>query len=168
MKNLNIKKFIINFIIVFFIFLLDRVSKIYVINYFDGLSETQVSLNSFINIILVWNSGIGFGLLSFTDNYIYNFISLIIIFINLLIIFFIYKYDDIRCLFLSLVLGGSLGNLFDRIYYSGVPDFIDFNYNNFHWFIFNVADIFISLGVICLILVELFLNKKVLKKKDEN
>ena len=168
MKNLNIKKFIKYFIIIFFIFLLDRVSKIYVISYFDSVAETQIFLNSFINIILVWNSGIGFGLLSFTDNNIYNFITIIIFLINLLIIYFIYKYDDIRGLFLCLVLGGSLGNLFDRIYYSGVPDFIDFNYNNFHWFIFNVADIFISLGVMCLILVELFLNKKILKNKDEN
>ena len=165
MKNLNIKKFTINFIIVFLIFLFDRVSKAYVINYFDSFSETQIMFNSFINIILVWNSGIGFGLLSYQESSIYNLITAIIIFINLIIIYYIWKYEDIRSFFLSLILGGSLGNLFDRIYFSAVPDFIDLNYNDFHWFIFNVADIFITLGVLCLIFVELILNN--LKKNNE-
>ena len=62
------------------------------------------------------------------------------------------------------VLGGSWGNLFDRVYYSAVPDFIDFHIKDFHWFVFNVADIFITLGIMCLILVEVFINNKKGKK----
>ena len=165
-KN-NIKKFIFYFLIISIVFVLDRVSKIYVINYFENTLDTEIYLSNFLNIILVWNEGIGFGLLSFQDGGIYNFITLIIILINLIIIYFIYKYKDIRSFLLTLVLGGSLGNLFDRIAFSAVPDFIDFNYNNFHWFIFNIADIFITIGVICLIFVEIILNNKNLKNENE-
>ena len=167
MSKINIKKFIFYFLIISIVFVLDRVSKIYVINYFENTLDTEIYLSNFLNIILVWNEGIGFGLLSFQDSGIYNFITLIIILINLIIIYFIYKYKDIRSFLLTLVLGGSLGNLFDRIAFSAVPDFIDFNYNNFHWFIFNIADIFITIGVICLIFVELILNNKKLKNENE-
>ena len=160
MINFINKKIIIYFLITLFIFTLDRVSKIYVINIAETYGKVDIFLNQFINIILVWNSGIGFGLLSSQDSNIYNLITIIIVLINILIIFFIYKYDDIRSFFLSLILGGSLGNLFDRIYFSAVPDFIDLNYNDFHWFIFNIGDVFITLGVLCLIFVEFFLNKK--------
>ena len=161
MSKINIKKFIFYFLIISIVFVLDRVSKIYVINYFENTLDTEIYLSNFLNIILVWNEGIGFGLLSFQDGGIYNFITLIIILINLIIIYFIYKYKDIRSFLLTLVLGGSLGNLFDRIAFSAVPDFIDFNYNNFHWFIFNIADIFITLGIICLIFDEFFIQKKI-------
>ena len=167
MSKINIKKFIFYFLIISIVFVLDRVSKIYVINYFENTLDTEIYLSNFLNIILVWNEGIGFGLLSFQDGGIYNFITLIIILINLIIIYFIYKYKDIRSFLLTLVLGGSLGNLFDRIAFSAVPDFIDFNYNNFHWFIFNIADIFITIGVICLIFVELIFNNKKLKNENE-
>ena len=167
MSKTNIKKFIFYFLTILIVFVLDRVSKIYVINYFENTAETELYLSNFLNIILVWNEGIGFGLLSFQDGIIYNFITLIIIIINLIIIYLIYKYKDIRSFLLTLVLGGSLGNLFDRIAFSAVPDFIDFNYNNFHWFIFNIADIFITIGVICLIFVELILNNKNLKNENE-
>ena len=167
MSKTNIKKFIFYFLTILIVFVLDRVSKIYVINYFENTVETEIYLSNFLNIILVWNEGIGFGLLSFQDSGIYNFITLIIILINLIIIYFIYKYKDIRSFLLTLVLGGSLGNLFDRIAFSAVPDFIDFNYNNFHWFIFNIADIFITIGVICLIFVEIILNNKNLKNENE-
>ena len=165
MSKTNIKKFIFYFLIISIVFVLDRVSKIYVINYFENTLDTEIYLSNFLNIILVWNEGIGFGLLSFQDGSIYNFITLIIILINLIIIYFIYKYKDIRGFLLTLVLGGSLGNLFDRIAFSAVPDFIDFNYNNFHWFIFNIADIFITFGVIMLILWEILpLNRNYEKK----
>ena len=59
-----------------------------------------------------------------------------------------------------MIFGGALGNLYDRIFFKAVPDFIDFHIGNFHWFIFNFADIFISIGVICLIYDEIFLEKK--------
>ena len=108
-----------------------------------------------------WNTGIGFGLFSFDQSFIYNFITIIIVIINLIIIYLIYKSEDIRQYFLIILLGGSLGNLFDRLYFSAVPDFIDLNFRGYHWFIFNVSDIFISIGIICLIFVELMNYKKV-------
>ena len=117
-------------------------------------------VNPFLNFILLWNKGIGFGLLSFDQSQIYNLITVLIFIINAIIIYIIYKTNDFKIYFYLMVLGGSFGNLFDRIYYSAVPDFIDFHINNFHWFIFNIADIFISLGVICLIFAEIIFKKK--------
>ena len=160
MINLNIKKIIINLGIIFIIFFLDRISKIYILNIAETTGTVDIYINSFLNLILVWNTGIGFGLLSFEQITIYNFITVLIIIINILIIYFILKSNDFRSYFFLLILGGSLGNLFDRVYYSAVPDFIDINYNEYHWFIFNVADIFITLGIICLIFVELLNYKK--------
>ena len=160
MLNLNIKKIIINLGIIFVIFFLDRISKIYILNIAETTGTVDIYINSFLNLILVWNTGIGFGLLSFEQTTIYNFITVLIIIINILIIYFILKSNDFRSYFFLLILGGSLGNLFDRVYYYAVPDFIDINYNEFHWFIFNVADIFITLGIICLIFVELLNYKK--------
>ena len=160
MINLNIKKIIINLGIIFVIFFLDRISKIYILNIAETTGTVDIYINSFLNLILVWNTGIGFGLLSFEQTTIYNFITVLIIIINILIIYFILKSNDFRSYFFLLILGGSLGNLFDRVYYYAVPDFIDINYNEYHWFIFNVADIFITLGIICLIFVELLNYKK--------
>jgi len=154
------KKFFFYFLIALFIFALDRISKIYVINIAETYGQVDIYINKFLNIILVWNSGIGFGLLSFEKQFLYNFITLIIILVNLVILYLGIKSNKFKGFLFFIILGGSLGNLFDRLYYSAVPDFIDVNYNGFHWFIFNVADIFISLGIICLIFVELFFNKK--------
>ena len=159
MNKLFFKKTFIYFGIVLFIFLADRISKLYILSVLEDLGFVDISINSYINLILVWNSGIGFGLLSFDQSNIYNAITTLIIFINLFIVYLIIKTNDFRVYFFLIILGGSLGNLFDRIYYSAVPDFIDISYNDFHWFIFNVADIFISLGIICLIFAEL-LNYK--------
>jgi len=152
---MSIKKNIILIFLTLTIFLIDRISK----NYILGIAETdenvEILINSFLSLILVWNSGIGFGLLSFDQSSIYNLITALITVINLLIVYVIIKNNDIRSYFLIMVLGGSLGNLFDRYYYTAVPDFIDLNYKGFHWFIFNVADIFITIGIICLIFAEL-------------
>ena len=160
MVSLNIKKIFIYLGIVLVIFFLDRISKIYILNIAESRGIVEISVNFFLNFILVWNTGIGFGLLSFEHSTIYNFITVLIIIINLLIIYLIFKSYDLRAYFFILILGGSLGNLFDRVYYSAVPDFIDLNYKGYHWFIFNVADIFITLGIICLIFVELLNYKK--------
>ena len=154
------KKTILYFGIILFIFLADRISKLYILSILEETGNVQVNINSHINLILVWNSGIGFGLLSFDQSDIYNLITILIIFINLLIIYFIIKANDNSVYFFSIILGGSLGNLFDRIYYSAVPDFIDISYKGYHWFVFNVADIFISLGIICLIFAELLIYKR--------
>ena len=166
MINFINKKIIFYFLITFLIFTLDRISKIYVIDIAETYGEVDIYLNQFINIILVWNTGIGFGLLSFEKEFIYNLITLIIVLINFVILYFGVKSSNFKGLIFFVILGGSLGNLFDRLYYSAVPDFIDLNYNDFHWFIFNVADVFITLGVVCLIFVEIILNK-VEKKTNE-
>ena len=158
-KFLN-NKFIYYFLITFLIFALDRVSKIYVINIAETYGQVDIYINKFLNIILVWNSGIGFGLFSFEKQFAYNLITLLIVLVNFLILYLGIKSNNFKGFIFFIILGGSLGNLFDRLYYSAVPDFIDINYNDFHWFIFNVADIFISVGILCLIFVELLFNKK--------
>ena len=154
------KIFFLNFSIVIIIFLIDRISKTYVINLFEDLNNHQIFITSFLNIYLIWNEGIAFGLFSSDSKNIYNFITILIITINLFIIYISFKLNDVRKYFFLVVLGGSLGNLCDRLLYNAVPDFIDFHVGDLHWFIFNPADIFISIGIICLILVEFFSKNK--------
>jgi signal peptidase II len=160
MNKLFLKKTIIYFGIILFIFLADRISKLYILSILEDIGNVDININSYINLILVWNSGIGFGLFSFDQSQMYNVMTILIIFINLLIVYLIIKSKDKSAYFFLIILGGSLGNLFDRIYYSAVPDFIDISYKGYHWFVFNVADIFISLGIICLIFAELLNYKK--------
>ena len=160
MNKLFLKKTFIYFGIILFIFLADRISKLYILSVLEDLGFVDININSYINLILVWNTGIGFGLLSFEQSEIYNLMTTLIIFVNLFIIYLIIKSKDNSVYYFLIILGGSLGNLFDRIYYSAVPDFIDISYKGYHWFIFNVADIFISLGIICLIFAELLNYKK--------
>ena len=160
MNKLFFKKTFLYFGIILIIFLADRISKLYILSTLENLGIVDIRINSYINLILVWNRGIGFGLLSFSQVEIYNLITILIAFINLLILYFIVKSKDNSAYFFLIILGGSLGNLFDRIYYSAVPDFIDISYKGYHWFVFNVADIFISLGIICLIFAELLNYKK--------
>ena len=160
MSKLFLKKKILYFLIILIIFSADRMSKIYILSILENLGTVNININSYINFILVWNSGIGFGLLSFDQSQIYNLITALIVFINFIIVYLIIKLKDIRVYFFLIILGGSLGNLFDRIYYSAVLDFIDISYNDYNWFIFNVADIFISIGIICLIFAELLNYKK--------
>ncbi len=160
MIKLNLRKFIIYFIILLITFSIDRITKIYILNIAETTGSVDIYINSFLNFFLVWNTGIGFGLFSSENNFYYNLISILIFIINIIIIIMIFQTKDYRILFLTMILGGSLGNFFDRIYYRAVPDFIDLHYINFHWFIFNVADIFITIGIICLIIVEFILNNK--------
>jgi len=162
MKNLlNVKN--LNFLVIFFIiFLFDRLSKFYILNLAES-GNVDIYINSYINFYLIWNKGVAFGLLSSDENYLYNIVTALIIIINLIIIYFIFITKDFRAYFFLIILGGSFGNLYDRLFYEAVPDFIDLHIGDFHWFIFNVADIFISLGVICLIFVEIFFNKNLTK-----
>ena len=153
------KQFILNFLIIFFIFFLDRISKIYILNIAENQGIVDITLNPFLNIILVWNSGIGFGLLQFDESIIYNIITILILIINFIIIYLLFNSDNFQKILFSMILGGSFGNFYDRIYYSAVPDFIDLNYNGYHWFVFNVADIFITIGIFALLLVEIFKKK---------
>ena len=154
--------FLIKFLIIFSIFLIDQVSKYYIINIFEFQNE-EIYVSSFLNLQLIWNEGIAFGLLSFENDLYYNSITFVII-IVISILLFLIKNDDQYSYFYSMIVGGALGNLIDRIRYSSVPDFIDFHISNFHWFVFNIADIFVSLGVICLIVAEIFFNKNVNEK----
>ena len=147
-------------LIILIIFILDRVSKTYIINLFNETQFNEIHLIKFININFIWNEGIAFGLLNFGNQLIYNLISSLIAIISLVILFLAFKNKNYSGYFFAMVFGGSIGNLYDRIKFSAVPDFIDLHYNNFHWFIFNIADIFITLGILCLIYDEVFLEKK--------
>ena len=153
------KKVVCLFIIIL-IFLLDRISKLYILNIAETSGSVDININSYLNFILIWNRGIGFGLLSFEQSLVYIITTLVILIINLIIIYLVINTNDFKAYFFALILGGSLGNLFDMIYYTAVPDFIDLNYKGFHWFVFNVADIFITIGIICLIFAELINYKK--------
>ena len=150
----------IKLILISFIFFLDRISKASVLNFFENTQLQELIIFNFLSIYLIWNEGIAFGLLNFDDKLIYNLITLVILVISIIIFVFALKNQDHTGYFFSIIFGGSLGNLYDRIYFSAVPDFIDLHINNYHWFIFNVADIFITIGVICLIFDELFIDKK--------
>ena len=154
------KLFLLNLSIVIIIFLIDRVTKYHVINLFENFNDQKIFITSFLNIYLIWNEGIAFGLFSSGNENVYNFITFLIFIINLIIIYILFNLNDIRKYFFMIVLGGSLGNLFDRLIYDAVPDFIDLHINNFHWFIFNPADIFITIGITCLILDEIFFKNQ--------
>ena len=160
MLKVNFKKTLLNSIIVLVIFLADRISKIYILKIAELENIVDIYLTSYLNFYLIWNKGIAFGLFSFDENFIYQSISLVISIISIVLIIMIVKSEGFKKYSIILILGGALGNLFDRIYYSAVPDFIDLHFQGYHWFVFNVADIFITFGVICLILSEINLKKK--------
>ena len=147
------------------IFLTDRIFKVYILKIAQIENTVDIYLTEYLNLYLIWNQGIAFGVLSFNDGLIYNIITLIISVITIVILAMIVKNKGFKRYSLLFILGGSLGNLFDRIYYSAVPDFIDLHYNSFHWFVFNVADIFITFGVICLIFTEIFYKDNEYEKK---
>ena len=158
-KNLN-RSFYSNLSIIFLIFITDRISKIYVVNLSDQSYTRDLYSSKFLNINLIWNEGIAFGLFSFDQNNLYNILTVIISIIIVIIFKMIIESNGIKKYSLIMIFGGALGNLFDRIYYRAVPDFIDFHVEEFHWFVFNVADIFITVGVIIMILFEIVFNNK--------
>ena len=166
MISKNLKFFFnISLIVPVFIFSLDRISKIYVINLSKNSFDIELYTSKFLNITLVWNEGIAFGLFSASHEYWYNFLTIAISFVTIIILVMSIKNEGAQKYFLLIVFGGALGNLFDRIFFRAVPDFIDLHVENFHWFIFNIADIFITFGVIMLILLEILpLNKDYEKK----
>ena len=153
------KFFYIDLFAILSIFLIDRISKIYIISLYEKNSSSELYVAKYLNINLIWNEGIAFGLLSFDQSSIYTAITALIVITSIVVLVFIIKTGDIRFYFYLFIFGGALGNLFDRFYYNAVPDFIDLHINSYHWFIFNIADIFITIGVLCLILVELIFNK---------
>ena len=157
---MNSKKIILNTFIILAIFLMDRLSKIYILKIAELETKVDVYITPYLNFYLIWNKGIAFGLFSFEKLIIYQLISLVIFTICIVLIFMIVKSEGLKKYALISILGGAIGNLFDRMYYTAVPDFIDLHFNGFHWFIFNLADIFITIGVMCLILDEIFFYKK--------
>tara|TARA_B100000902_G_scaffold304362_1_gene292588 strand:+ start:450 stop:920 length:471 start_codon:yes stop_codon:yes gene_type:complete len=154
-----LKKKIIILYIAAVIFILDRLSKYYILELSNSVEKLDIPVTSFLNLNLVLNSGIAFGLFSVNDTLYYNIITFIIIIITLVVLLMALKTSGIEKFSFSMIFGGSLGNIFDRLYYSAVVDFIDIHINNFHWFIFNFADIFISIGVMLLIFFEVFKKK---------
>ena len=160
------KNFYISFSIVALIYFLDRLSKIYVIQLDKNNLGSDIFNSAYLNIVLIWNKGIAFGLLSFNESYLYNIISLIIAIIIIVLVIMSLKSQGFKRYSLLMIVGGALGNLHDRFFFNAVPDFIDFHIGNFHWFIFNVSDIFITLGVISMIILELADNKTEKQNND--
>ena len=150
-------------IIILSIFFFDRFTKIYLINLQSTGTDIDFYIFPFLNFYFIWNTGIGFGLVAMETNIYYHILTSIIVIINIGLIFFLIKSKEIHVYLIALIIGGSLGNLFDRIYYYAVPDFVDLHLGDYHWFIFNVADIFITVGIIGLILIELLKKEKVSK-----
>ncbi len=166
MNKIDLKKFSLNFIILLSIFSIDRITKLYIIRLAEVENSVDLYVSSFLNLFLVWNKGIAFGLFSINESIIYNLITCIIIFIIIIILIMMLKNNYIQQYFLALVAGGAIGNLYDRVVYTAVPDFIDLHFNGYHWFVFNIADIFITIGIVCLILVEFFNNNKNINEKN--
>ena len=160
-----LKKHLVDFSIIIFIFIIDRTSKLLIINSSTPHEDYGLIITSFLNFNLIWNEGIAFGLFSFDNKLFYNLLTILIGSITIVIIWLMFKSRGFEKLSFLMIIGGSFGNIFDRIYYSAVPDFIDLHFNNYHWFIFNVADIFITLGIMFLISIEIFGLKK---RKNEN
>lgn len=160
------KKYVTIIAISLVVFLLDRFTKYLVLDLFENTTIAEIYINRFINLLLIWNDGIAFGLLNFQDQKIYNLITIVIFLVSIIVLVLALKSKTHDAYFFSMIFGGAIGNLFDRVKYNAVPDFIDLHINNYHWFIFNVADIFITLGVICLIFDEIFLKKKLLKNNE--
>ena len=158
-KNLN-KNFIVNLLLVLSIFLLERFFKIYVIHLDKKYIGSEIFSSKFLNIRLIWNEGIAFGFFSFSEIYLYNILTGLILIIIFIILIMILKSEGFKKYSLLIIFGGALGNVFDRIFYKAVPDFIDLHYGELHWFIFNFADVFITIGVIFMILIELFDKKE--------
>ena len=157
LKNLS-KNFYISLILIILIFILDRVSKVFIIYLTDKNLVTEIFSSKFLNINLIWNEGIAFGFFSFNQEYLYNLLTLIILLVVCIVLVMIIKDEGYKKYALTMIFGGAIGNLYDRVFFKAVPDFIDFHIGEFHWFIFNVADIFISIGVFFMILLELIDN----------
>tara|TARA_Y100001958_G_scaffold158571_1_gene156854 strand:+ start:595 stop:1086 length:492 start_codon:yes stop_codon:yes gene_type:complete len=160
MLNFFKKDFYINLFIIISIFILDRVTKIYVINFYKNNLGNDLLNSKYLNIRLIWNEGIAFGLFSFNQEFYYNSLTFLIGFVIIIILMMIKKNEGMKKYSLLMILGGAIGNFYDRIFFKAVPDFFDFHIGNFHWFIFNVSDIFITTGVILMIVLELISNKK--------
>ena len=166
MNKINLKNFYLNLVILLTVFIFDRTTKLYILKLAEVETSVNVYITPYLNLFLIWNKGIAFGLFSIDGSIIYNSITILIGLIIIIILFMILKNNNIQRYFLTSIAGGALGNFYDRIVYTAVPDFIDLHFEGLHWFIFNVADIFITVGVFCLILVELFYKNRNINEKN--
>ena len=166
MNKINLKKLYLNLVIILIVFIFDRITKLYILELAEVGASADIYITPYLNLFLIWNKGIAFGLFSIDGSVIYNSITILIGLIIITIFFMMLKNDNIQHYFFALIAGGALGNFYDRIVYTAVPDFIDLHFYGFHWFVFNVADVFITIGVFCLILVELFFNNKNRNEKN--
>ena len=155
-KNKILKKE--NFIfgcLILIIFYLDRISKIKIL---EDFSDSTYFINNYLNLDLIWNIGIGFGFLSTESDLLYNFISFVIAAILLVLFYLLLNSEILDKIIYTIIIGGALGNFYDRLVFNAVPDFIDLHFKNFHWFTFNVADIFVTLGIICFLMKGFFIK----------
>ncbi|MDB4226909.1 signal peptidase II [Candidatus Pelagibacter sp.] len=166
MNKINLKNFYLNLVIILIVFIFDRATKLYILKLAEVETSVDIYITPYLNLFLIWNKGIAFGLFSIDASIIYNSITILIGLIIITILFMMLKNENIQRYFFALIAGGALGNFYDRIVYTAVPDFIDLHFYGFHWFVFNVADIFITIGVFCLILVELVFNNKITNEKN--
>ena len=166
MNKINLKNFYLNLVIILIVFIFDRTTKLYILKLAGVETSVDIYIAPYLNLFLIWNKGIAFGLFSIDVSIIYNSITILIGLIIIAILFMMLKNNNIQRYFFALIAGGALGNFYDRIVYTAVPDFIDLHFYGFHWFVFNVADIFITIGVFCLILVELFFNNENINEKN--
>ena len=166
MNKINLKNFYLNLVIILIVFIFDRATKLYILKLAEVEASVDIYITPYLNLFLIWNKGIAFGLFSIDASIIYNSITILIGLIIITILFMMLKNNNIQRYFFALIVGGALGNFYDRIVYTAVPDFIDLHFYGFHWFVFNVADIFITIGVFCLILVELVFNNKITNEKN--
>jgi len=166
MNKINLKNFYLNLVIILIVFIFDRATKLYILKLAEVENSVDLYITSYLNLFLIWNKGIAFGLFSIDESIIYSSITILIGLIIVTILYMMLKNNNIQRYFFALIAGGALGNLYDRVVYTAVPDFIDLHFYGFHWFVFNIADIFITIGVFCLILVELFINNKNTNEKN--
>jgi signal peptidase II len=166
MNKINLKNFYLNLAIILIVFIFDRTTKLYILKLAEVEASVDIYITPYLNLFLIWNKGIAFGLFSIDGSIIYNSITIFIGLIIVTILFMMLKNNNIQRYCFALIAGGAFGNFYDRIVYTAVPDFIDLHFYGFHWFVFNVADIFITIGVFCLILVELFFNNKNINEKN--
>jgi signal peptidase II len=165
MNKTRVNSFFLNIVILITIFFIDRLSKFYILKIAELENIVDIYVTSYLNLFLIWNKGIAFGLLSMNEMKVYNMITFVIGFIIIVIFFMMWRNNNIKGYFLALIAGGALGNFYDRVVYTAVPDFIDLHFQGFHWFVFNIADIFITVGVFFMILSEFFdKNKDVYEK----
>ena len=166
MNKINLKNFYLNLVIILIVFIFDRITKLYILKLAEVEASVDIYITPYLNLFLIWNKGIAFGLFSIDESVIYNSITILIGLVIIAIFFMTLKNNNIQRYLFTLIVGGAVGNFYDRIVYKAVPDFIDLHFYGFHWFVFNVADIFITIGVFCLILVELFFNNKNTNEKN--